>query len=97
MSQPRVVAWRDRFRWSTLAMGAVAQVAGLAAPMAGMLASRAMVLVGPPLLATVASPGLATPTMSPSVALASSLQPAPFPIRLWPPGPLTIVGVAPPL
>ena len=57
--------------------------AGLPAAMAGLPARRAMVWVGPPLLASLPSPGSATPTRLPLLPLVRPLLPAPVPIRLY--------------
>ena len=54
----------------------------LPASMAGLPAKSAMVWVGPPLSASVPSPGSATPTWLPLLPLVRPLLPPPAPIRL---------------
>src|SRR5689334_8112585 len=75
-----VLAKRVRPRWS--AAGALAELPAL---MAGLVGSRAIVWVGPPLLARAASPGFSGDATVPvrSDAIQPEL-PSVWPIRLWP-------------
>src|SRR6516225_9666308 len=87
MSQPRAAVLRLSPRWSLPLIGAAVQVARSPAPAAGLAATKATVLVGPPLLASGSSPA-ETLSWSPLTLLPSPEQAVPgLPIRLCPPGP----------
>ena len=84
-------------RWSVSGI-TIEPIVALPPPIAGLPASKAIVSVGPPLLASEPSPGLLTPTWLPFVPFVRPPEP-PVPIRLKELDPDTVpamsLGVAP--